>query len=172
MTRPGIEPRSPGPLAITLWVDASSYDRNSAVFTSVVYLTPESSSFSTLVEDFLGILFTYALSAPWSTKLMKEFIYFSLCGSWKTSPQECSIYGRSIYNVFHWQPVLSQRFNVARHAWCLKMGSKPSWFHVCRISYPSDIIILSVSGGIFSCNFLHIRYQFPGMLNSWEGLLL
>ena len=45
--------------------------------------------------------------------------------------------------------VMSQLFSVARPARCFKLGSKPGWLYVSRISYSRLIVILYVTKGFF-----------------------
>ena len=79
-----------------------------------------------------------------------------------------------IYIYCHQQTdcfVVSQLFSVARHARCLKLGSKFCRLYVSRISNPRAIVSLSVSEGIFSYIFIYIyAYRLPGMFNSREEL--
>ena len=56
---------------------------------------------------------------------------------------------------------------VAKHARCFKLGSKPGWLCISRISYPRDIVILSVSEGIFHAYVFIYTLSATGMFNSW-----
>ena len=55
--------------------------------------------------------------------------------------------------------VVSHLFSVLRHKWCFQQGSK---LYISQISYLRAIVIFSVSEGIFSYIFLHIRYRVLG----------
>ena len=57
--------------------------------------------------------------------------------------------------------IVSQLFSVARPARCFRLGLKPGWHYVCRISYPKAIVLFSVTEGIFTYIFIYIyTYQF------------
>ena len=66
----------------------------------------------------------------------------------------------------------SRLFSVAWHARCFKLRSK-HWLYVSQISYPRDIVILSVSKGIFyRYIYLHLHFSSTGVLNSWVELYI
>ena len=76
-----------------------------------------------------------------------------------------------IYIYIYIYIVIHRFFSVARPTRSFKLGSKSDWLYVSRISYSRTINILHVTEGIFTNNFLDIRFQLPRLLNSWDELL-